>query len=230
MVQPIGVATVLFAVLLTAVADRRPPPAAQLAAAALIVAALVVLLGGMRLTDSTPTLSPRGLVELAAGVAVGVGGLAVVALRVSGTARTLVLGCGAGAAFGVSAALVRLLAHRISVDGVSGLFGWLTPVLALTAIGGLLLEQGAYKSGHLGAAVAGTTITDPLVAVLVGAWVVHQPVQLAHPVIAYLSAGALAAGVALLARCIPPAPPRTLGSDSPASTSTTAAVLEVARW
>jgi hypothetical protein len=100
----------------------------------------------------------------------------------------------------VSAALVRLLSHRVSIDGLSGLLGWTAPLLALTAIGGLLLEQGAYKSGHLGAAVAGTTITDPLAAILVGAWVVHQPVQLAHPVLAYLSGAALVAGVALLAR------------------------------
>jgi len=32
----------------------------------------------------------------------------------------------------------------------------------------LLLEQGAYKSGHLGVAVAGYTVTDQLVAVALG--------------------------------------------------------------
>ena len=126
--------------------------------------------------------------------------LTLVALRASGALRTLLLGCGSGIAFGATAALVRLLAHRVELHGVSGLVGWVSPVIAVTAVAGLLLEQGAYKSGHLGVAVAGYTVTDPLVAVALGAWVLHQPARASHPLWAAGEALVVMTGVVLLAR------------------------------
>jgi hypothetical protein len=144
------------------------------------------------------------------------GGLAVltlVALRASGALRTLLLGCGSGAAFGATAALVRLLTHRVELHGVSGLVGWVSPVIAVTAVAGLLLEQGAYKSGHLGVAVAGYTVTDPLVAVALGAWVLHQPARASHPLWAAGEVLVVMAGVILLARATAtPKPPPAASS------------------
>jgi hypothetical protein len=102
---------------------------------------------------------------------------------------------------------VRLLAHRIASDGAAGLASWATPVLAAAAIAGLLLEQAAYKSGHLGVAVAGYTVTDPLVAVAVGACVLHQPASTEHPALAVVEALVVVAGVVLLAvHTLAPAP------------------------
>src|SRR5581483_2126973 len=100
----------------------------------------------------------------------------------------------------VTAALVRLLTHRVELHGASGLVGWVTPVIAVTAVAGLLLEQGAYKSGHLGVAVAGYTVTDPLVAVTLGALVLHQPARASHPLWAAGEALVVMTGVVLLAR------------------------------
>jgi drug/metabolite transporter (DMT)-like permease len=199
-VQPIGVTTVLFALPIGALVARRRPRLPELAAAAVTVAGLAALLTGMKVSTAEPALSGHDLAVLAP---VAVGGLALltlVALRASGALRTLLLGCGSGAAFGVTAALVRLLTHRVEVHGASGLVGWVTPVIAVTAVAGLLLEQGAYKSGHLGVAVAGYTVTDPLVAVVLGAWVLHQPARASHPLWAAGEALVVMTGVVLLAR------------------------------
>ena len=176
-VQPIGMTTVLFALPIGALIAHRRPCLNELAAAALMVAGLAALLTGMKVSTAEPVLSGRDLAVLAPAVVGGLAVLTLVALRASGALRTLLLGCGSGIAFGATAALVRLLAHRVELHGVSGLVGWVSPVIAVTAVAGLLLEQGAYKSGHLGVAVAGYTITDPLVAVAIGAWVLHQPAR-----------------------------------------------------
>ncbi|HEY2265186.1 MAG TPA: DMT family transporter [Streptosporangiaceae bacterium] len=199
-VQPIGVTTVLFALPIGALVARRRPRPRELAAAALIVAGLAALLTGMKVSAAEPVLSGRALAVLAPAVAGALGIVTLVALRASGAVRTLLLGCGSGIAFGTTAALVRLLAHRVELHGAAGLIGWVSPVIAVTAVAGLLLEQGAYKSGHLGVAVAGYTITDPLVAVVLGAWVLHQPARAAHPLWAAGEALVVMAGVVLLAR------------------------------
>ena len=182
-VQPIGVTTVLFALPIGALVARRRPRLRELAAAAVTVAGLAALLTGMKVSTAEPALSGHDLAVLAPAVGGGLAVLTLVALRASGALRTLLLGCGSGVAFGATAALVRLLTHRVELHGVSGLVGWVSPVIAVTAVAGLLLEQGAYKSGHLGVAVAGYTVTDPLVAVALGAWVLHQPARASHPLV-----------------------------------------------
>lgn len=199
-VQPIGVTTVLFALPIGALVARRRPRLPELAAAAVTVAGLAALLTGMKVSTAEPALSGHDLAVLAPAVGGGLAVLTLVALRASGALRTLLLGCGSGAAFGVTAALVRLLTHRVELHGASGLVGWVTPVVAVTAVAGLLLEQGAYKSGHLGVAVAGYTVTDPLVAVALGAWVLHQPARASHPLLAAGEVLVVMTGVVLLAR------------------------------
>ena len=212
-VQPIGVTTVLFALPIGALVARRRPRLPELAAAAVTVAGLAALLTGMKVSTAEPALSGHDLAVLAPAVGGGLAVLTLAALRASGALRTLLLGCGSGAAFGVTAALVRLLTHRVELHGASGLVGWVTPVIAVTAVAGLLLEQGAYKSGHLGVAVAGYTVTDPLVAVALGAWVLHQPARASHPLVAAAEAMVVMTGVILLARATAASrPPATADS------------------
>jgi drug/metabolite transporter (DMT)-like permease len=207
-VQPIGVTTVLFALPIGALLAHRRPRLRELAAAAVTVAGLAALLTGMKVSTAEPVLSGHDLAMLAPAVAGGLAVLTLVALRASGALRTLLLGCGSGTAFGVTAALVRLLTHRVELHGASGLIGWVSPVIAVTAVAGLLLEQGAYKSGHLGVAVAGYTVTDPLVAVALGALVLHQPARASHPLWAAGEALVAMTGVVLLARATARPQPR----------------------
>lgn len=197
-VQPIGVTTVLFALPAGALLYRVRPRAREFVAATLTVGGLAALLAGMHVSLAPPSLADDDLALLVPVVAGGLAVLVSLALRAPSPTRTVLLGCGAGAAFGTTAALTRLLAHRIVSDGAAGLISWATPVLVAIAITGLLLEQAAYKSGHLGVAVAGCTVIDPLVAVAVGAYVLHQPASSGHPVLSVAEALVVVAGVVLL--------------------------------
>jgi hypothetical protein len=198
-VQPLGVATVLFALPVGAVVARVRPRLKDLAAATVTVAGLAALLAGLHVPAAPPALDDGNLALLVPVVGGGLALLVLLALRSSAAGRTVMLGCGAGAAFGTTAALVRLVTHRIAADGAAGLVGWVTPVVVGTAVIGLLLEQAAYESGHLGVAVAGYTVTDPIVAVVVGACVLHQPASSEHPLLSLAEALVVVAGVVLLA-------------------------------
>jgi hypothetical protein len=199
-VQPIGVTTVLFAIPVGAVLARARPRLRELAAALVTVAGLAALLAGMQVSTAPPVLNGCDLALLVPVVGGGVVVLVLLARLSSSSLRTVLLGCSAGATFGTTAALVRLLTNRIALDGAAGLIGWVTPVVVGTAVLGLLLEQAAYKSGHLGVAVAGYTVTDPLVAVVVGVEVLHQPARAAHPAWSVTEVLVVVAGVVLLAR------------------------------
>jgi hypothetical protein len=163
----------------------------------------------MHISSAAPVLADGDLAVLVPVVGGGVALLVLLALRSSAAVRTVVLGCAAGATFGTTAALVRLLADRIASDGAGGLVGWATPVVVATAVVGLLLEQAAYKSGRLGVAVAGCIVIDPLVAVGVGALALHQPARFAHPFLAVAEALVVVAGVVLLASKTAAPTPRT---------------------
>jgi hypothetical protein len=211
-VQPIGVTTVLFALPVGAVVARARPHLRELTAATITVGGLAALLAGMHVSTAPPALADRDLALLIPVVGGGLGVLVALALRSSAGVRTVLLACNAGAMFGTTAALVRLLTHRIAIDGAAGLVGWATPVAVATAVMGMLLEQAAYKSGQLGVAVGGYTVTDPLVAVAVGAWLLHQPARFEHPLLSVAEALTVVAGVVLLAR--KPAAP-TPRADAP---------------
>ncbi len=212
LVQPLGVATVIFALVLGAALAKRRPRMSELAPAAITVAGLVALLAGLHITDAPPSITGAGLIALTCLTAVALVGTIIAARRAGGAARTMLLACGAGVAFGVTAALASLLAHDIASHGVVALVSWATPIVVAAAVTGVLLEQAAYKSGHLAVAVAGMAVTDPLVAVLAGAALLHQPAGVAHPLLALVEAAVVAVGVVQLAR-ITAAPQPSLGTS-----------------
>jgi hypothetical protein len=199
-VQPLGVTTVLFAVPLAALVHRRRPSAGTLVAAAVTVAALAGLLSTLQIPAQQPVLTGTGLLTLATVVGSLLALTVGMARLVHGTARTVLLACGAGAAMAVTSALGRVLIHQAATWGLPGLLG--PPSLAIvgSAAAGVLLEQGAYKSGHLPAAVAVMTVVDPLVATVAGAAVLNQPVHIGHPLLTAGLAAAVVAGVAMLSR------------------------------
>jgi cytochrome P450 len=200
LVQPLGVTTLLFAVPLAAVVLRRRPDRAELGAAAVTGVGLAALLSSLQLPAAPPLLTPGGLLLLV-GATTGCLGLLVAAARAtSGSVRTVLLSCAAGTSFAVTAALVRAITHQVAASGPAGLLSWTTPAMCVNAVTGLLLEQAAYKSGRLGAAVGVMTVIDPLVAVAVGATVLGQPVSVEHPALAAVEATVVTIGIAALAR------------------------------
>ena len=99
------------------------------------------------------------------GVAVGV----VVAVRLSGWRRAILLALGVGALFGVVAVLTKIEMQILTEDGVARLLSSpVTYTLIAVAVAATLLQQSAFHAGSLKASVPAMLVLEPLVAVLLG--------------------------------------------------------------
>jgi hypothetical protein len=171
-VQPIGVLSVPFAVVLAASRTRIRPPAAVWIAAAVCLLAVV---GFVVLADLGLGASPAPRFADVLGAALGAGalstGLALWATRRSGWLRCAGFAASGATAFGLVSALMRLIALHVTT-GVSDLDDvgvWLPAVgiaLAL-AVGGWAVQQ-AHAAGAPAVVVGCLTVIDPLVAVVLG--------------------------------------------------------------
>ncbi|GAA4509805.1 MULTISPECIES: DMT family transporter [Nonomuraea] len=193
-VQPMGVASLLFALPIAATLHGRRPSTSELGAAAVVAAGLVGLVLLVPESDVPVRLEPRELFTL-----LGVSGAAAVLLWAGARAaapawRAALLATASGVLYGATATLVRVL-----VDG-----GWnwayllALPVPALLA---LVMLQRAYSVGHFGVSFAALQIADPLTAVAFGALLLGEPLPTG---LAPVAAAALAAaGTVALARTTP---------------------------
>ncbi|MGW6499111.1 DMT family transporter [Nonomuraea angiospora] len=193
-VQPMGVASLLFALPLAATLHGRKPSPKELAAAGVVAAGLVGLV--LLVPDSQgPTyLSPNGVLTL-----LGVAGVAAVLLwaasqAVSPAGRAALLATSSGVLYGATATLMRVL-----LDGTWN--WWYVLALPVPLLLALVMLQRAYAAGHFGVSFASLQIADPLTAVAFGALLLGEPVPTgALPVAAALLT---AAGTVALARTSP---------------------------
>lgn len=204
-VQPMGVASLLFALPIAATLHGRRPATSELAAAAVVAAGLVGLVLLVPESEGPVHLDPRELFIL-----LGVSGTAALLLwagaRVSPPAgRAALLATASGVLYGATATLVRVL-----VDG-----GWnwgyllALPIPALLA---LVMLQRAYSVGHFGVSFAALQIADPLTAVAFGALLLGEPLPSG---LAPVAAAALAAaGTVALARTTPLETPASPSRDA----------------
>jgi drug/metabolite transporter (DMT)-like permease len=116
--------------------------------------------------------------------------------------RTACLGAAAGTAFGLTATFIKETTVQLNARGVLGVVStWQTYAAAGVGITGVVVMQWALHSGPLLAAQPGFTLMDPLVSILWGVLVYDEVVRTgAWVVLAVAGAGAIAAGVLLLAR------------------------------
>ncbi|QYC39453.1 hypothetical protein Nocox_09145 [Nonomuraea coxensis DSM 45129] len=193
-VQPMGVASLLFALPLAAALHGRRPSRKELGAAAVVAAGLVGLVLMVPESSGPTRLGPDGVLLL-----LGVAGIAAVLLWAGATAaapawRAALLATSSGVLYGATATLVRVL-----VDG--GWNWWYLPALPVPALLALMMLQRAYAVGHFGVSFASLQVADPLTAVAFGALLLGEPLPTgAAPVVAALLT---AAGTVALARTSP---------------------------
>ncbi|MEV0150184.1 MULTISPECIES: DMT family transporter [unclassified Nonomuraea] len=193
-VQPMGVASLLFALPIAATLHGRRPSRAELGAAALVAAGLVGLVLLVPESAGPTALSPAGVVTLLA-----VSGLAAALLwagsRIASPAgRAALLATSSGVLYGATATLMRVL-----VDGAWN--WWYLLALPVPALLALAMLQRAYAVGHFGVSFASLQIADPLTAVAFGALLLGEPLPTG---LAPVAAAALtAAGTVALARTTP---------------------------
>ncbi|WP_433253560.1 DMT family transporter [Streptosporangium sp. CA-135522] len=203
LVQPMGVASLLFALPCAAALRRRRPRPGELAAAAVIAAGLIGLVLAVPRHDSDPHLGTGGAVTLLAGAAAVALALWTAARQAPPAGRAGLLATAAGVLYGATATLTRVL-----VDGEWE--PWFLLAVPLPALIALALLQRAYAVGHFGVAFATLQVADPLTAVAFGALLLGEPLPTdAAGALTALAAGALtAAGTLALARTTPMSPTR----------------------
>jgi hypothetical protein len=213
-VQPLLVASIVFALPLGRVLEGRRIQREELVGAVLVTAglgALLIISKPAEGTDDASLLSWAVIGGAAIGVAV------VLFLLARGRAAALragLLGTAGGILFGLSAALTKTAVSRLG-EGLGAVFGdWHVYGLVLVSIAAFWLEQAALQTGALAAAVATTMAFDPLSSLVFGIALFDEALH--DNAIGYaLSALTLAvalAGLVILARAKqeeepPPSPP-----------------------
>ncbi|WP_327584746.1 DMT family transporter [Nonomuraea sp. NBC_00507] len=193
-VQPMGVASLLFALPIAATLHGRKPSRQELGAAAVVAGGLIVLVLMIPESEGPTRLDPNGVLTL-----LGVAGVAAVLLWagsqvVSPAARAALLATSSGVLYGATATLMRVL-----VDGTWN--WWYLLALPVPLLLALVMLQRAYAVGHFGVSFASLQIADPLTAVAFGALLLGEPLPTG---IAPIAAAALtAAGTVALARTSP---------------------------
>ena len=203
LVQPILTSALLFALPLSARLAHRKVTRGEWAWAMLLTVALAVfvVLAKARPGDYTASLSTSAVVAVVCTVAVAA--CVIVATRTVGWRRAVLLAVAVGVLFGVVAVLTKLVMHLLTHQGVVAVLT--TPVLyllVLLGVLGMLVQQSAFHAGSLQTSVPTMLVLEPVVAVLLGAVVLgeHLDVGRWDAVALAVSTLAMAAGTIALGR------------------------------
>ncbi|HTT50842.1 MAG TPA: DMT family transporter [Streptosporangiaceae bacterium] len=219
LVQPLLVLSLLFAVVIAAVATRRRgPDAVLLAGVACCAAGIAGFLAVARPHGGADTAGPGAALPLAAGLAVVLAGCLAAARWGPRALRPLGLALGCGTAFGVNALLLKVVPGTLPAGFADPLRQWPLYLMVIVTPVGFLLNQNAFQAGTMIAPVlAVITTADPLVSMATGAAFLHEKIATAP---LDLSAEGLClaitiGGIAALAQRAPQAA-RTLAPARPA--------------
>jgi drug/metabolite transporter (DMT)-like permease len=186
LVQPLLVTQLLFAMPLSTAWARRWPTFLEWCGVTLISGGVAVflLVREVAPVGGEPNRIRVILAGLTAALLVGL--LVAVAAGRPPLVHATLVSVGAGLCFAVSAVLMKLTSDDLLHRGVlATALDWPGYCLAVSTLTGLVLEQGAFATGSLSAAVAAMTITNPVASYLLGV--------LAFRVMPPTSPGALAA-------------------------------------
>lgn len=177
-VQPLLVCAVLFALPLNRVLRRERITLRELAWAAVLVAGLAgFLLAGIPSRQSTQP------VDMGPAILTGATGLAVVitcalvARRAVGRAGATVLGVASGILFAGEAALLKSSVGLLGRGPLALLESWQPYALVVVGLGGVVFSQLAFRSGPLSASLPVVATVNPVLGVLVGAFVYDENVR-----------------------------------------------------
>ncbi|TRW89280.1 hypothetical protein FK535_01490 [Mycolicibacterium sp. 018/SC-01/001] len=203
LVQPILVSALLFALPLSARLAHRRVTRAEWAWALLLTVALAVfvVLAKPSPGDYEASLQTSAIVAVICTVAVLA--CVVVALRSADWRRAVLLAVAVGVLFGVVAVLTKLFMHVLTHEGLVAVV--VTPVPYLLVILGViavLLQQSAFHAGSLQTSVPTMLTLEPVIAVILGAVVLGEELDVSRldAVALTVATLAMAAGTIALGR------------------------------
>jgi hypothetical protein len=218
-VQPLLVATIVFALPLGRVIEKRPIKRTDMIGAALVTVGLGALLIVSKTSAGEDDASLRSWTVIGGGaIAVAVLLFALARGRTS-IVRAGMLGTAAGILFGLAAALTKTTVSMFD-DGLGAvLWDWHVYALVIVSVAAFWLEQAALQTGALAAAVATTMAFDPLSSLVFGIVLFDEALHESAVgyVISFLSLATALAGLVILARAKgAAAPPRSAPAPAPA--------------
>jgi drug/metabolite transporter (DMT)-like permease len=168
LVQPLAVTGVLFAIPLAVQWRGKRLHAREWLATVAVAGGLAMFLVAASPSDGTPQTSwPRWLVVLAAvGATMGVG--VALGRMARGPARASLYALGAGAAFGLLAALTKASTWLLRHGAGTFFTSWQPYAMAVVAVLGAIVQQSAFQAAPLPASVPVMDAVEPTVAVLIG--------------------------------------------------------------
>lgn len=170
LVQPIIISGIVFAVPIRAAISRRLPETREMGAVLLTTAALATFL--LASDPSEGSGRPEGIVFflLVAGSALlGVAGFLLAKLVTNGNARAFLLGAAAGLLLGLVAVLVKASEQEMDEGGVWQLVStWPVYGLMAAGLGGVAINQVAYRSARLSASMPVLNVVNCLVGLSFG--------------------------------------------------------------
>lgn len=207
LVQPLLVLTLPVSMLAGHLIGGPRPQRGDYLACAGIIGALTLFLVLVGEPGAGRPLHPRASLVAAVVVLAAGGLLCLLALRGTPTLRAGVFGGVAGAWFGTVGVLMNASATEFKDHGLRGLVttaNGLVPLVAVAVVGvlGMTLTQLSFQIGALAASFPANKSADPLVAVILGAALLHQRVPAdAWRLLSYLAClAAITAGAVRLAR------------------------------
>jgi hypothetical protein len=178
LVEPLLLAGLFVAVPLSAAFNRERPHPRDFA---------VVGLGAVGLTAFLVAAAPRAGVSEAstaawmpviAGTAVLFTLCLVLAWRMAGATRGILLGIGTGLLYGFAASLLKTITVQLG-DGLGALLtNWHVYALMFVGLGGLILNQNAFQSGRIAAPLTTIALVDPIASVIIGVTVYQEKLSL----------------------------------------------------
>jgi drug/metabolite transporter (DMT)-like permease len=169
-VEPLASTQVLFALLYAARVARRPLTSREWGAAGLTVIGLtgfLLVASPKEAVDPSPVISwivPLGALAIA--VVIGV----LVARTLTPDRRGVVFAVLAGISFGTADSLIKLISTNAGDVGITHVFShWSLYAWMVVSPLAFMLQQSAYHSTHLGAAMPATSTLGPTTATILGA-------------------------------------------------------------
>ncbi|MEV6859990.1 DMT family transporter [Streptosporangium subroseum] len=203
-VQPVSVATLVFAVPLAAMMHGRRPRKEEIMGSIAVAVGLL----GLVLLLPTHAVTPHLTNQEAFGFLGAVGLVVLVAhlaaRKVTGSAKALLLSVGAGAVTASVSTFVRVVGGGFGGD-LSKLLSWFLfaiPVLLLCAI---VLLQKSYEVGYFGIAYATVQVVDPITSIIAGVLLLGEamPTGWLDVIPALFAAALLVWGTVTLGRLAP---------------------------
>lgn len=173
-VQPLGAIALVITAIVNSRVTKTRLNRGSIAAIALSVSGIFIFVGVAAFTTTTQPIENRQLVIILSLLAVLLLGLAIAFVLLRHKISILFYVIAAGLLYGFVATLAKVVLSHLQ----QGHFEWLTALcviglLSATALGAYFV-QNAYSSGPPDMVIAGLTVVDPLVAVLIGVTVLGE--------------------------------------------------------